>query len=260
MLQFCLGEPAGIAYVKSALKSIHSLVQGPCYTAKARVLSLQQFQFASRLVKAAGLPGWVLFVDELELMGCYTRLQRAKSYMEVARLLGRDASFSCPGLKCVFAITDDFEAAVIDGKGDKVEVPRLLEQRSAYVSETISLDLAVKGMRCIADEGIALQTVQHAELQDLYARVKALHAAAYQWDPPDVRWPEILHSTRMRQFVKSWITEWDMKRLYPFEDIELEQLEVTTNYNENGDEEPESGADDNDVIDEILAQVLPDLK
>jgi hypothetical protein len=45
--------------------------------------------------------------------------------------------------------------------------------------------------------------------------LKSLHADAYGWEPPDVEGLERLPSNRMRQFVRAWINEWDLRRLDP---------------------------------------------
>ena len=46
---------------------------------------MQRFRFVPRLMAAAGYKGWIVLLDEVELIGRYSLLQRAKSYAEVAR-------------------------------------------------------------------------------------------------------------------------------------------------------------------------------
>ena len=54
---------------------------------------------------AAGYSGWVLLVDEVELVGRYSfGPQRARSYAELARLMGKLEAFNLPGLTSVFTI------------------------------------------------------------------------------------------------------------------------------------------------------------
>lgn len=45
--------------------------------------------------------------------------------------------------------------------------------------------------------------------------MRALHARAFGWDPPDIGPGEVLSTTRIRQYVRRWINEWDLVRLYP---------------------------------------------
>ncbi|HEY5858206.1 MAG TPA: hypothetical protein VIW24_30310, partial [Aldersonia sp.] len=53
------------------------------------------------------------------------------------------------------------------------------------------------------------------ELDATYTKLKQVHAAAIDWDPPDVEGLERLPSNRMRQYVRAWINEWDLRRLDP---------------------------------------------
>jgi hypothetical protein len=206
---------------------------------------------------SAGYSGWVILVDEVELIGCYSLLQRAKSYAELARFSGRMPAFTCPHLATVFAITDDFDAAVLEGKADLRSAPALLRTRQ-YVNGEDLAALAVLGMKAIQSGSINLNPPETKEIRHLYDTVKGLHATAYSWSPPDVQWPEQLSSTRMRHYVKTWITEWDLRRLYPDEDLIVEHVNVKTDYSETVDGDS-SSADDGQwksPIDEILERLL----
>jgi hypothetical protein len=44
---------------------------------------------------------------------------------------------------------------------------------------------------------------------------------------------ERLSSTRMREYVKGWITEWDLKRLDPNQQVEIELTEIKQDYSED---------------------------
>ena len=51
----------------------------------------QKLRFVLELIKAAGYNGWVILLDEIELVANYSVLQRARSYAELARWDGKDA-------------------------------------------------------------------------------------------------------------------------------------------------------------------------
>src|SRR5439155_10369770 len=74
---------------------------------------------------------------------------------------------------------------------------------------------AEKGMRMIEHDCMALQPPDIHELDRTYERIKQLHGSAYGWHPPDVQGMERLPSNRMRQYVRAWINEWDLRRLDP---------------------------------------------
>lgn len=63
------------------------------------------------MLRAAGLKGWVLLVDELELIGRYGKVARGQSYAELARWFGALEQEQRPGLLTVGAITMTFPEA-----------------------------------------------------------------------------------------------------------------------------------------------------
>ncbi|MEO6202743.1 MAG: hypothetical protein ABIP82_05935, partial [Nitrospirales bacterium] len=71
----------------------------------------------------------------------------------------------------------------------------------------------------------------------------ALHGSAYSWTPPPVSSVEKLSSTRMREYVRGWITEWDLRRLYPDAQLDIEILDVRQTYDEDQELEPTMGDD-----------------
>ena len=70
-------------------------------------------------------------------------------------------------------------------------------------------------MRMIAREPLRLRGPDRAALERTREEVRALHALAFAWEPPDLGAGELLSTTRIRQYVRRWINEWDLKRLYP---------------------------------------------
>lgn len=255
ILQFWSGDPIGSAYVRDCLRQVRPSLVGPFRTATQKDLALQKFQFVSRLILSAGYRGWVVLVDEVELIGCYSQLQRARSYCELARFAGCLPTFTCPQSIFVFAMTDDFDAAVLERKGDFTQAPTSLAERPPLADLA---PLSKLGMNTIRSGALTLTAPEPSEMGTLYGKLKVLHGEAYGWNPPEVGWPERLSTTRVRQYVKSWITEWDMSRMYPGENVVIEQVDVTTDYAENIDE----GADSVDSgqrrssIDEILDNLL----
>jgi hypothetical protein len=100
-----------------------------CKPVKAPQLALQRLRFAPRLFAAAGYSGWCILIDEAELIGRYSVLQRGKSYAELCRWLGLAPDIGVPGVVAVCAITDDFKNVMFDEKLDPEKVPRVLEAK-----------------------------------------------------------------------------------------------------------------------------------
>jgi hypothetical protein len=69
---FWSGERLSISRIRQGLKQINSSGMYSLKPVKVRELALQRFLFASRLILAAGFAGWVLLIDEVELVGRYS--------------------------------------------------------------------------------------------------------------------------------------------------------------------------------------------
>ena len=173
-----------------------------------------------RLMQAAGHGGWVVLLDEAELIGRYTALQRAKSYAEIARWVRGDREDPAAPIAAVLTTVDDFETQVLVGKNDIELIPKRLRAKGTVEDELLA-GQAEAGMRIIERDQVQLQPPGREELDRTYAQLKQIHSEAYRWDPPDVPGLERLASNRMRQYVRAWINEWDLRRLDPFYQPEI---------------------------------------
>jgi hypothetical protein len=209
----------------------------------ARDLARQRFRFLARLFVAAGYQGWLLLFDEVELIGRYSLLQRARSYAELPWWLGTDPEDPSSPLLAVMAMTDDFDAAVLTGKGDLEQLPRKLRDKQSSQWDEIA-GRAEAGMRLIDRHMVLLEPPDAAELDRAYTTLKTLHSEAFGWAPPDVAGLERLGATRMRQYVRAWINEWDLVRLDPSFRPDTEVRDIQVPYSDRPDlEQPGPGAD-----------------
>ncbi len=87
-------------------------------------------------------------------------------------------------------------------------------------------------MRLIEREMERLRPPDDEELDDAYRRLKTLHSDAFGWDARDVAGLERLGATRMRQYVRAWINEWDLARLDPTFRPDTEVVPVASTYAE----------------------------
>jgi len=211
----------------------------------ARELARQRFRFLARLFVAAGWEGWVLLFDEVELIGRYTLAQRGRSYAELARWLQPDPQDPASPLATVLAMTDDFDAAVLTAKNDREIVPAKLRAKQSTEWDEIA-GLAEAAMARIASDMLLLDAPDADELDYAYRRLKALHSEAFGWDAPDVAGLERLGTTRMRQYVRAWINEWDLVRLDPSYRPHTEVAPVVFSYAEQPDLEVSASDRDGD--------------
>jgi len=227
LLSFWAGDPMDAGEIRKHLKACGERATYKIEKVTPRDLALQRFHFVSRLITTAGYAGWVILVDEVELIGRYSWLQRAKSYADLLRWLGKLPGQATPGLYTLFAIMSNFESYVLEERNDLELVPGKLRAKGL---EELAKQ-SERGMRLIQREVMRLKTPDTAIIRQTCKKVRALHAKAYDWQPPPLS-VERLGITSMREYVKRWITEWDLKRLDPNYQVELERTALDQNYDE----------------------------
>jgi len=236
IVRFWSGDRLAVAEVRRHAK-FAGLGKPALAPVPARELARQRFRFLARLFVAAGYEGWVLLFDEVELIGRYTLAQRGRSYAELARWLQPDPLDLASPLATVLAMTDDFDAAVLTAKNDREVVPAKLRAKQSSEWDEVA-SLAELAMARIASDMLLLDAPDADELGYAYRRLKALHSEAFGWDAPDVPGLERLGTTRMRQYVRAWINEWDLVRLDPETRPETVVVNVRSDYREDADLDP----------------------
>jgi len=244
LISFWAGSPLDAGEIRKLLKTCGERATYKIEKIMLRDLALQRFNFVSRLITTAGYAGWVLLVDEVELIGRYSWLQRAKSYADLLRWMGKLSGQQTPGLFSVFAIMSNFESYILEERNDLEVIPAKLHDKGM---EDLPKQ-AERSMRLIQREKLRLQAPDLQIIQQTCEKVRAIHAEAYGWQPPPVA-VERLGITSMREYVKRWITEWDLKRLDPNYTVQIEKTALSQNYTEDtaletpSEEEPEKGSD-----------------
>jgi P-loop Domain of unknown function (DUF2791) len=240
IVRFWAGDPLPVADLRRRLKEAGASATYRLGPVKERDLSRQRFRFVSRLAQAAGCAGWVVLLDEAELIGRYTSLQRARSYAELARWVRGDREDPAAPLCAVLTTVDDFETQVLVGKNDNELIGKRLRAKGTSEDELLAAQ-AETGMRIIEREQVQLQPPGRDELDRTYAQLKQIHAEAYGWAPPDVPGLERLPSNRMRQYVRAWINEWDLRRLDPGYDPEISVGGLGVDLSTEADAEDDQG-------------------
>ncbi len=247
IISFWSGDPFGTGEIKKYLRESGEKATYKIEKVNLRDLAIQRFQFTPRLMVAAGYAGWVLLIDEIELIGRYSFLQRAKSYSELSRWMGKLEGAKFPGLTAVSAITTDFQSAILEGRGDIEGIPGKLRARASE-SDLLLASQAERGMRLIQREMTRLRAPDDTIVAQTHGKVRSVYAQAYDWEPPEASSINGLVSTRMREYVKGWITEWDLKRLDPEGRVDIEITEMKQDYTEDpslqipSEEESEGGS------------------
>ena len=228
--RFWSGDTILVSKVKRGLQSIGQRQSYPFRAPVARNMPPQKLRFVLELIKAAGYFGWVILLDEIELVANYSRMQRARSYAELARWLGQAPDEKYPGLVVVGTIAADFSQEVLEQKEDRDKAAPYLRARG----QEVAADRSEIGLRIINQGGHVLGEPKEELLFDLYRKLKQMHSQAYNWDAPDIN-REIGGGVRraIRPFVRQWINEWDLRRLYPALEPDMEVTDLPTGNDED---------------------------
>ena len=167
--------------------------------------------FVPLLFRAVGYAGWCILLDEVELIGRYTPLQRAQSYAVLAAWLGLDGKRRYPGIVVAYAITDDFVTAVINARQDSENLPERLELKGRSAEAALTLPAIRHIERTVLQNRLLPPTLD--DLAVCHDKVQQLYSAAYEWPAPPLPPMERTSSRTLRQYIKGWITRWDLRRL-----------------------------------------------
>lgn len=241
IVRFWGGDSITVGELRRELRAIG---EGATYAfprVTEKELALQRFLFVARLIRAAGYAAWILLLDEIELIGRYSLLQRARSYAEVTRWVDAMEPAGIPGVAAVLTVSQDFDEAVIENYGDRDGAPNRLLARGQPGDDELAHRAEV-GIDLLRRERTArLEPPDFAHLEATYTRIRGLHEAAYAWTPAPLVVEQLEGSRPMRQYVRRWIHEWDLRRLDPSYTPEIEVEDVEDTY---GEDEDLSGGED----------------
>ena len=243
---FWAGYRILISRVKSGLRQIGQQKTYTFHAPKAADLPPQRLRFATELIKGVGYEGWVILLDEIELIGSYSILQRGRSYAEIARLMGQTPSESYPGLIVVGTATDDFATAIISPDGAKKDRDYIGPRLEANVRYSAIADRAETGMDLLENSCLPLSRPDDDYVNAILEKLRRLYSKAYDWDAPILRGKAggAGYRGRMRHKVRASINAWDLLRLFPESAPETISDDFTFTYDEDRETERESGEAD----------------
>ena len=243
IVSFWRGERLDLGWLRRTLRSLGA---PPAVIKKRRIadLALPRFRFAAELLAGAGYAGWVVLLDELELIASFSLQARARSYATLASLLGLVTDEGLPGLFVVGTVTPDFSTEVFATRHDDEKIPQRLSDKLSGLMPAITAGMDV--LRSSKDRRLDVEPQTRAMLTRTHEKVRQLYSAAYDWVPPDGE-PELHEgSRRMRQYVRQWITQWDLTRLDPKYQPDIQTENYTPDLAERPDLERSVEPDEDD--------------
>lgn len=137
------------------------------------------FRLLAQLVVLAGYQGWVLLIDELELIGKLGLGARAHSYANLLALMPEGGG---PERTLVVgALASNYYTDVIEEKQDLLRTTEWLTQRGRTEEAK-----RVRGCLALLDAAEALPPLSSSEMRSLLDAIREAHGTAYQWAPPDL--------------------------------------------------------------------------
>jgi len=169
-------------------------------------------RFLSRLFREIGYDGWLILLDELELIRLQGPVTRGKAYAELAFWMGLDPEWPLDGVVTVGAVTDDFvDSYLIDGHCDLSVIPVRLRSTEANFHKA---DLAGVGMRFLIEQNVhSAQQLTRRRATEAQASIRQQYALAYACSPSEITVSEAeVRRLPIRTLIRKWITYWDLER------------------------------------------------
>ncbi|MHB0981310.1 MAG: BREX system ATP-binding domain-containing protein [Thermoleophilia bacterium] len=250
LVGFWEGTAIEVGRLRQGLRQVNAAKLFSLEKISIKELARQRFTFMARLLRAARYDGWVIFLDELEMMGHYTVLQRGRAYAELARMLGLAEDLAIPGLLAVGAVTMEYAPFVIDGKDDRNQIGFKFRPRGDLESN-LTAALAESAMDTLERGLLRLREPSQADLANVLARLSDIYATAYDCTPAGLD-ASFRTGQNMREYIRSWITTWDLNRVAPSYEPEIELERITEDYAE--DALLEQGVEDDEPGDQAATQ------
>lgn len=131
----------------------------------------EYFSFISHLFTALGYNGWVILVDETELMGRLGKKARSNGYRNMGTFL-----FPSESLKStftLFALSASYSEDVIESKHE-------YDNLAQYYPDDQE---PMKSVLRLMDNAVQLLPLTQNEIRNVFERVKDFHSRAYDWYP-----------------------------------------------------------------------------
>lgn len=198
----------------------------------ARQRPWQTMRFLSRFCQVNGYRGWTIFLDEAELVSKYPPLSRARAYEQLGRWLGLRPNHRLSGTAVVATVVNDFAYEILGAKGDRWQAPELLEHGRHY-ADIAGAAFAADAIEAI-DDARYLSEMTPEHLRKAHDVLREAHGRAYGWAAPELNVAFRQHQP-MRLYVRRWINEWDLRRLYGITSLQFTDEDLKPDLTEDDD-------------------------
>lgn len=145
------------------------------------------FGLLADTIAFCGFKGWVILIDEIELLCNFSQKSRLEPYRNLNWLLNWNDSMNYPIYTVCAAASTTLHKQMFEGdekrskQSDKDLIPRLAEERHGSVVRKEMDDFFKLTM---SDHCLTIKPVEKGKLELLFNELVKIHAIAYQWNPP----------------------------------------------------------------------------
>lgn len=129
------------------------------------------FSFMSHLFTQMGYQGWVILIDETELMGRLGKKARLNAYRNMANFLLPELCFE--STFTMFALSASYREDVIEGKHEYENLASIYPERQEPARTVLNLLSAAP----------QLLPLTKNEMNEILCKIQDFHGRAYEWTP-----------------------------------------------------------------------------
>lgn len=141
------------------------------------------FAFMSRLFRQMGYNGWVLLIDETELIGRLSKKARLNAYRNMADFLLPNDKME--GVYTMFALGASYIEDVIEAKHDYENLEEIYPEQQEPMRTVLNLITRAEQLAPLTDK----------EIREVLKKIQVFHGRAYDWNP-DVSIDTIMEATQ----------------------------------------------------------------
>ncbi|MCD8105127.1 MAG: ATP-binding protein [Lachnospiraceae bacterium] len=135
---------------------------------------MDYFKFMSHLFLTMGYHGWVILVDETELMGRLGKKARLNAYKNMANFLFPE---NCPEATCTFfALAASYPEDVIEGRHE-------FENLESAFPDQPEIQDPIRAVLNLLNDAQQLQPLTTNEINEVLLKIQDFHGQAYGWTP-----------------------------------------------------------------------------
>ena len=129
------------------------------------------FSFLSRLFRLMGYNGWVILIDETELIGRLSKKARLNAYRNIAQFLLPDERLE--GIYTLFALGASYTEDVIETKHDYENLEEIYPEQQEPIRTVLNLITRAQQLAPLTD----------SEIREVLKKIQVFHGRAYDWNP-----------------------------------------------------------------------------